>query len=319
MKKFLIKMTISLSIVLIPLMIISVLYKNTNAYLSSNELYKVRVYPENISLLNLGNSREMYGISYDNNYNGVAHNFASSSQPLYYDLQVLKEAKNSINKDAIVFIPLSYFDWTYDWRELFKKDIGAYNKRYYGIISPQNIYNFNIEEYFKYSLFPALTAKSDLKYILNDIDIVKGYSTDSTKNIEQEVKYTYSAWRNNVEADKEDEEEVIKGNVSDFKNLLNYCLKMGYQPVVLISPITEQFTAAYPKEDLEKFYQRTTEVLKNYPDVLFLNYAEDPEVSTNLKYFFDAVHLNNMGGDVYMKKVLKQLVQKGYLDEKTIK
>ena len=261
----------------------------------------------------------MYGISYDNNYNGVAHNFASSSQPLYYDLQVLKEAKKSINKDAIVLIPLSYFDWTYDWRELFKKDIGAYNKRYYGVISSQNIYNFNIEEYFKYALFPALTAKSNLKYILNDIDIVQGYSTDSTKNIEQEVKYTYSAWRNNVEADKEDEEEVIKGNVSDFKELLNYCLKMGYQPVVLISPITEQFTAAYPKEDLERFYQRTTEVLENYPDVLFLNYAEDPEVSTNLNYFFDAVHLNNVGGDVYMKKVIKQLVHEGYLDEKTMK
>lgn len=98
----------------------------------------------------------------------TAHNFATSSQPLYYDLQVLKHAEKNIKKGAVVLLPLSIYDWEYNWREIFKEDKLSMNKRYYGVLNPLHIYNLNFEDYIKCGVIPALTAKDKLKYIYKD-------------------------------------------------------------------------------------------------------------------------------------------------------
>ena len=319
MKKFIIKMSIFLSIVAVPAIIISASYKKTNWYKLSNELVNVRVFPKEIEVLNLGNSREMYGMRYADCYKGSAHNFASSSQPLYYDLQVLKHAENSIKKDAVVLIPLSYFDWEYNWRELFKIDTGAYNKRYYGTIEPWNMYNFNFEQYIKYGVLPVLSAKDNLKYILDDVSMIKGYTTAEVENIDQEVLRTISSWEKGVIAPTDEKEDVIKGNKRDFDDLIQYCKKKGYKPVIFSTPITKEFTANYPKQKIQEFYNITKEMMDKYPDLLFLDYSSDEIISSNTKFFVDAVHMNDVGADAFTKALLKRLAQEGYINRDSIK
>lgn len=319
MKKFIIKISIFIGLVALPLIIISACYRKTNWYKLSNELYNLRVIPDKISLVNVGNSREMHGLRYNECYNGVAHNLASSSQPLYYDLQVLKHAKNKIEDGAVVIIPLSYFDWDYNWREIFITDEAAYNKRYYGVLNPQHIYNFNIEEMVKYGMLPALTAKDNLKYIMKDIPYVKGYTTSVVQDVKIQAERTNYAWTTGVSAKGANLKDVEKGNQQDFYNLVDYCIEQGYRPVVICSPITRTFTEVYSKERLDRFEKITKETISKYPNILFWDYSDDDYFATHNEYFIDAVHMNDVGADAFTKALLERLVKEGYLKQDLLK
>lgn len=98
MKKFIGKLILFLLIVLTPLLTLNYLYKNTTAYDAANEMYYLKHFPKDIELLNLGNSHEKAGIFWEGNYLGVAHNFATSSQPFYYDYYVLINASECIKR-----------------------------------------------------------------------------------------------------------------------------------------------------------------------------------------------------------------------------
>lgn len=319
MKKFIMKMSIFLGVIALPVILLSLCYRRTNWYKLSNELYNLREIPKNISIVNVGNSREMHGLRYDKCYKGVAHNLASSSQPLYYDLQVLKHAKDKLQSRAVVIIPLSYFDWDYNWREIFIADDAAYNKRYYGVINPLHIYNLNIEELVKYGVLPALTAKDNLKYIMNDIPYVKSYTSSVVQDIKIQAERTNYAWTTGVSALDANLKYVEKGNQEDFYKLIDYCKDQGYKPVVICSPITRTFTEVYSKERLDRFEKITKETLKKYPDILFLDYADDDYFATKNEYYIDAVHMNDVGADAFTKALLERLAQEGYINRDSIK
>lgn len=127
------------------------------------------------------------------------------------------------------------------------------------------------------------------------------------------------AWTQDIVASKEKVDVVVEQNVRDFKKMIDYCLDKGYQPVVISSPISCYFLEAYPAEKLRDFNNITEKVMKDYPDLLYLDYSNDAEISANMKYFKDAIHMNDVGADAFTKKLLERLVQEGYLKKNLIK
>lgn len=318
MKKFIIKLIIFTLIIATPLLTVNFMYKNTNFYLSMNELYWLKVYPKDIELLNLGNSHEKNSIRMFDKFDGVSHNFATSSQPFYYDYQVLKNVKNSVSKDAVVLIPISLFDWYYNYLELFKEDVASYNKRYYSLLPASSIYKYDFEDDVKYNYLPVLTAKENLKYIINDVELPKQeaavYYTNSTavKNLAEQK---YDSWINHV---MKQTNEVRNDNIKWFKKTVDLCYDSGYKPVVIITPIPYTLNEKFSDEIIEDFYNTNEKVVSEYPDLLLLDYSKDEEFTKNLNYYRDADHMNTYGADAYSKKILDDLVKQKYISENKI-
>jgi len=49
------------------------------------------------------------------------------------------------------------------------------------------------------------------------------------------------------------------------------------------------------------------ELCKQY-NILLLDYYTDPVISTNKNYFYNSVHLNNIGADVFTKKLTSNIL-----------
>lgn len=325
MKKFLVKLAIILAVVGIPFGILNELYKNTNYWKSANETYELRNYPDNITLLNLGNSHEMYGLRYRKYYQGISNNFATSSQPFFYSHQVLKSAEGSIADGAVVLIPVSYFDWYYNWKELFAA-IETYNSRYYSFLKPWEIYNYEFDAHIECGACPLLTAKENVKYILNDMqlpDIEAEYVAKLMDRGEEHANdvadYKYNSLMNDVMDLGEGKERLYEDNKEDLTELISYCYRKGYRPVLLCTPVTSLLNQRFSEEFLNDFDKKNQEICRMFPEMLFLDYSKDTAFTDSLQYYIDSDHMNSQGGDMYTKKVLNDLADEGVIDEELLK
>lgn len=321
MKKFLLKLTIFVAIIVIPFGILNERYKSTNYWKSSNETYELRNYPDKISLLNLGNSHEMYGLRYNKYYRGIANNFATSSQPFYYSYQVLKHAEKSISEGAVVLIPVSYFDWYYNWKDLFK-NIKTYNSRYYSFLSPRQIYNYEVDTHIECGIFPLLTARENIQYLFYDTELPDIEAESSTKLMDRGKEYAdgladykYNSLMNDVMDLGEKKDKLYEENKKDLVNLIDYCYIKGYQPVLLCTPVTSLLNSRFSEEFLNDFHNKNQEICKRYPELLFLDYSDCVEFTDNWQYFIDSDHMNSQGGDLYTQEVLKDLAAAGVIEQ----
>ena len=315
MKKFISKMIIYSVIIFTPLLTLNYLYVNTNFYLSNNGLYTIKVYPDNIDLLNLGNSHEMNGIKYEGNCTLIAHNFATSSQPFYYDYQILKSVEDSINDNAVVIIPISLFDWYYNYAEIFSDERYMYNRRYYSVLPASSMLYYDFEDDVKYHYLPVLTAKDNLKYVLEDVDVPVGYNDNTTVNVNAVINNAYrkyDSWFNDV---MKFDESVKQDNIKWFKEIIDYCYESGYRLVVIYTPIPYSLTEKFSDEFLKEFENITFEVLSDYPDLLYLDYSDNDEFTNNLTYYQDADHMNVYGANAFTQRLLTDLAANGYIDE----
>lgn len=317
MKRFIIKAAIFMMIILTPIFTFNALYKNTNFYLAMNELYYLKVHPDNITFCNLGNSHEMCGLKYKDIYRGVAHNFATSSQPFYYNYQVLKHVSGSIAPNAIVVIPISYFDWYYNYEELFIEDTNSFNKRYYSLLPASSMYNYNFDDDVKYNHLSVLTAKENLKFIFSDFDLSYFDRHDDTRvadNFIQSAKTRFETWTEHVMAKEEKRDRAKQSNIEYFKKTIDLCIEMGYTPVVVCSPVTGELSNLFSGGLLEDFDTINSEVLSEYEDIIFLDYSRDHRISARHEFFRDASHLNTAGAKAYTQCLLWDLVELGVLD-----
>lgn len=320
--KFFLKLAIYICILLVPVGAINILYQHTNYYQSINETYWLKNYPDEIELMNLGNSHEMYGLNYTQFYSGVSHNFATSSQPFQYDYYIFRNIEKSVADNAVVIVPISYFDWYYNYRKLFKNS--TYNTRYYSVLPPWYIYNYNIDEDIKYHWLSVLTAKENLKYIFHDSSLpsLENMNTNciTSDDIERYSINRADSFINHVMAPKEERENALTYNEYFFEKLLSYLLKKEYRPVVMISPVTECLTTTLGTEEIAEFDRITNKIMKRHPDILFLDYSRDKRFSKNLGYFQDSDHMNFMGANAFTECLLRDLVDHGLLEkEKLVK
>jgi hypothetical protein len=325
MKKFLLKLSIFLAVIGIPFGILNELYKNTNYWKSANEVYELRNHPDDITLLNLGNSHEMYGLRYEKYYQGVSNNFATSSQPFYYSYQVLKNAKSSICDGAVVLVPVSYFDWYYNWRELFA-NTKTYNNRYYSFLKPRQVYNYELDTHIECGIFPLLTAKENVKYIFHDTGLPDIEAENLTAlmdrgadHADDVVDYKYNSWVNDVMNLGEGKDRVYEENRRDLVKLIEYCYDEGYHPVLLCTPVTSLLNQRFSEEFLQDFDEKTQEICRLFPELLFLDYSKNEEFTDSLQYYTDSDHMNSLGGDIYTKKVLHDLADAGVIGKELLK
>lgn len=314
MRKMLLKGLLFLIILIIPLMYFNMRYKKTDFFLQMNGLGKFRNIPYEIEVVNLGNSHAAAGIMYnDKSFKG--YNWALGSQPFEYDYYILDYYSSHLSKKATVIIQISFFDWYYNYEEIFEGEISRYNERYYSILDKNHIMNYDLKKDFLYNRFPLLTAGKNMTYIFEDVkqdDVVQDNAETNTDlaSLERVAEEKYESWTEHVMAVDANKKEQCKiKNMNFLKKIIDYCYENEYTPVLVTLPMTNQLLEKFSEDFVCDFNRQIMEVQKEYPKLKFFDYSEDQDFAGNPQLFMnlDSDHLNEDGADIFSERLWADL------------
>ena len=308
MKKFCLKLVFIFSIFIVT----NLLYKNTNFWKCENDMFKFYNIPDNIQLANLGSSHGLYGINYEYITDINAYNFALQAQPYFYDYAILKKYIKHFSKNATIVIPISYFNISGHF------DYSAFRKRYYRILKKKDMDYWNIKEDIIFSKCPILIAKTNIFKIFNDIskEETSPYY-NRTKSLDDEAFEHYCVERYNFWQSPDWTEGKIgyKKNIQKVSQIIDLCYSNNLIPVIITLPISETLNLIYEKDVtfFSEFKQFSDDLLKKYPNLIYLDYSRDTQFSPNHQLFADGDHLNNFGAEIFTKRLISDLRNKNLL------
>jgi hypothetical protein len=307
----------------LPLAVVNHLYKETNFYQEQlNDRARITGLPEGTTLLTLGDSHERDALTFDGIQRGKAHNLALGSQSPRYDYNLLQENADALAPGAVVLIPLSIYTLETDFPRFYQNIGGAYNERYYALMKDKrHIVDYSFEDDLLYNYLAVLTAKENLHYLIDDTDGLANANelTDNfVEDIDVAAKLKAESWIYDVMVDENDvayRERTVRENLQCYQEMIDFCQKRGFKPVLLISPNTTQLIELLGTQKMERFFGYTKALCDANPDVLLLDYLQDERFVKDLGYFKDADHLNRRGAQMYTTLVVQDLIDRGLLAE----
>lgn len=308
MKRFISK----IFILIIVLEIINLLYIRTNYWKSENNVNKFDDVPYKIELGNLGSSHGACTFKYETVPEVNAFNFALSAQPYYYDLQILKKYFDHFEKDGVVIILISYFNITR------LPDYSKYASRYYRILPKSSIYNWSLYEYICFIVFPIFSAKLNLSRIICDIpkeNMDPYYNNNSVMNEEQLNDYCIKLHKNWTSREGDKGKFGYDFNTSEISNIIDFCYSHDLRPVLVTTPVTDVLNELFENDKtfFPLFEQFSSDLIKKYPGLIYLDYSRDEHFSKRHDFFVNGDHFNNSGAKEFTKTVIQDLQEKGVI------
>ncbi|HCC37130.1 MAG TPA: hypothetical protein DEQ14_05695 [Treponema sp.] len=312
MKKFFLKFLLLFALISVSVGIPNFLYINTNYWKDNtvNDTLKFKNVPLHIQLANVGSS---HGVrSFD--YSRTAYqcfNFGISGQLFLYDYAVLKQYINHFDKNAVLLIPISYFQIT-----RMRQDFKEIKARYYRFLANELIDNYSIFEKILFNNIPVLTAGSTLRFIIKDTSPIPEFQVmTETELIEYSVK-KYEAWTTNNQHEYEAGEEGFLYNKRMASLLIDFCYANNIQPVLVTTPVTSVLNSIYTEKHpsfFDTFYRFTRELREAYPALLYLDYSHNPCFENDFSLFRDGDHLNTVGAEKFTALVIDDLRANGII------
>lgn len=279
------------------------------------DIRKFRDIPSSIMLCNFGSSHGLYGFNYED-VNGVeCFNFALSSQSLSYDKRLFDYYKDNIAEGAVVFIPVSYFS-LYGNPEVTDDDFLSKNKRYYQILPPKLIKEFDLKTDI-YEHFPSVSKGVGM------IEMLLAGSDDTEEDIWSTVA---SDEYIRDDAKRASERHVIKNKLDEngnrilnqeelgaLKYLINSCYENGYIPILITVPFPSEYTDEIKKKDpefFEDFYQQIDDIVAE-TGVRYYDYGFDSRFVSEHEWFMNSDHLNKEGARQFVNILMDEVIHYG--------
>lgn len=265
--------------------------------------------PNNLEIINLGSSHGQYGFRYNNSSKN--YNLGSSSQPLYYDLEVLKKYKDNLVKGGVVIIPISVFSFYQGYEFLDLTD------RYYSFLDFFQIYKGDKEQFYLKRYFPLLhTGKNSieiLKYFINCIksrkilDIEMKYPNDL--ELEEKVKEADTTVARHLGISDKKLNQPVDIGIDKLVEILKFCKENNLEPILLTTPQTYLYNERVGISNYKERIYNNLEIVfsKVGYKVTYLDYSHDKRFENNLDLFFDDDHLNQKGAKKFTEIVLEEL------------
>ncbi|GHT83063.1 hypothetical protein FACS1894137_03270 [Spirochaetia bacterium] len=314
MKKFIGKCLVLFFLVLIALVVLNYLYIRTTYWKESVAVTtgKFKNVPEHIQLANVGSSHGTE--SFD--YTGIpyrAFNFALSSQRHVYNYAVLEQYIEHFDKNAVLLIPISYFEIT-----RIKSDFTDQRARYYRFLDKQHIESYSPSEKLVFDLFPVLTAKDTILFIIKDQpppekQIITMPETELIDNCDKAYK---SLTTDTPGIEIEAGEEGFAYNKNWVIKTIELCHAHGIRPVLITTPITSILNTVYAEKSpdfFDTFYRFTREITDIYPSLPYFDYSHDRRFEDDFSLFGDSHHLNILGAEKFTAIVISDLQARGLL------
>lgn len=284
---------------------------------------KFAAIPNTIQICNFGTSHGMLAFNYEDFEDEYAcFNFGLSSQSLSYDYRLFQYYGDRIVEGAVVFIPVSYPS-LFGIEESSKSGFWSKNNRYYTILPPSLIKEYNLMSDIYVRLFPALMTNTGnlIKTLLGikikdttwqgtaaNIDIAADALRGFDEHVGDRATY-YDDDGNRIENQEE---------IGALYALVRGCQEKGAIPVLITTPFLREYTATI-KENAPDFYDHFYSVIDRVvrdTGVEYYDYAFDERFANEYSWLRDTTHLNKEGARNFTNIVMEEIVYaNGYLDK----
>lgn len=314
MKKFGLKFIIALALLISATVILNFIYVHNSLY---EENIKYKHMPHHFDVANTGSSHGSMSFdysNYENAYNCV--NLALRGQDVDYDYKILETYKDRIDENSFVFVVvtyITYFDNSICEDKSFNP-ADTIDQRYYGILKPAYINNYNLTFDICKNYLPILSAY-DLVLDLTK-DCITGDKYDGTRpSFEGNMQENADEFVDTAFATSVDENGVWYSSNKREQDLCD-CIELiqsqGGTAVLIASPVTTEYTDGYKQthpEALDDFYSRTNRVADKY-GIPFYDYSNDARFLGDYSLFCDAHHLTSQGAKVFTDIVMDEVYMK---------
>lgn len=320
MKKFIIKLTLFSLIVAIITISVNFLFvlldRNDADY--TNKFDSI---PNKVTICNFGSSHGLYGFNYvdleDDQFS--CFNFSLSAQYLTYDFRLIQQYRDCIDDETVVFIPVSYFS-LFGKDEIFEDNFISKNKRYYSILSPKLIKDYDMVTDIYVNYLPALGVDTSelIRTLLgkstNDEQDSMWLKVASDIDVSAAAKITYSVHIKEGKFDDNGNRILNQQEVDALYDLIYFCRDKGATPILVTTPYLSEYTDEIKRSDpdfYDDFYNVLSGVIKK-TDVDFYDYAFDERFIHNYDWFMDSDHLNKEGARQFTNILFEEAVSKKY-------
>ena len=286
----------------------------------SSDVNKFADIPSDIKVCNFGSSHGLYGFNYEDVKDVECFNFGLSAQYLSYDKRLFEEYKDNIDGGAVVFLPVSYFS-LFGKSELTEDVFEEKNRRYYRILPPELIKEYDWETDIYMNDLPSLTADTKLFRVLlgRPVDDGSGvwFKTVWEIDVAEDAK---GAYERHIVTDKFDENGkriVNEEEVDALVYLIEACKEKGATPILITTPFLKEYTDAVSGNDEEfysEFYGLVNEIVEQ-TGVDYYDYAFDERFVKNYDWFMNSDYLNKEGARQFVNILMSEVVSRVTLQE----
>lgn len=291
------------------IVVINAIYiqKDTAYY---EEIKKFKSIPSEIEICNFGSSHGLYGFNYDDVEDYTCFNFGLTSQNFSYDYRILYYYQDKISKDAIVFIPISYFSFWVD--ETTDDDFLSKNQRYYKFLPANLIKEYDIKTDFYEHYFPSLKAYGKIWTVLftkqEDNEAAIEEQTADSINLETDAMAAYTRHIGKF-LDEDGNRVVNQDELDALYNIIDLCKDIGVTPILVTTPYLSEYTDIIEKNSPEfyiEFYGLLNTIVEE-KGVAYYDYAMDERFNTDYSLFSNADHLNRNGAKKFVEILLDEV------------
>lgn len=287
-------------------------YKATEQFIS-NSGYRDNII-RNFDIVNLGSNPARFAFFYES---VKGQSWATGSQGLDMDFQILKYYHSYLKEGGVVLIPIMPFSAISPYLKERPKywNISYYSKFAKILDNSQSAllpYGNKLHNYLR---FPLLYNLHALRYLIMDAPLDNKYYIDYQPMMQMELEQDARRWIKNwlIEFNMKDMSEVkherwnkyFQEAVELTSSIIDFCIERNLKPVLICVPMTKHlskfFTDSFHSHMIEEFVYKA-----NKKNVQFLDYTYDERFSDD-RLFFNSYFLNLNGRKEFTRQVLMDL------------
>ena len=309
-------LTIILIVCIVGLIILNAQYKRTNTF--QNQFIDITKFQslkdeDRFDIVNLGSNHPKFAFDYsETEVKGM--NWAVGPQTFMYDFAILKKYKKHLNSGARVIIPVCPL-------KFFLLDTQVNNLvKYYRIFSKHEMPNYDIKQKISEYIFPVFRHPLRAKRIIRDYRadnrlLLKENPLNKEQIAKDATFWIEGCWNPEFNIDianmstlSKANQKSIEGNIRILTEMIQYCIDNGFQPVLVMLPVTKELSSKFSEDFIQQHILRYINE-SNKQRVPVLNYLKD-ERFVSLDLYINSFFMNATGRKYFTKIFVNELNNK---------
>lgn len=310
-----------------------------------DEVDKFYEIPMNIQISNIGSSHGGCDFDYrDIKDHYTCFNLGLTAQSLSYDFRVIMNYEENFEEGGIMFVPISYFSF-FGIDETLREEFESQNKRYYKILSPEYIKNYDLKTELLVKEIPVLIQYH--KLLMMVIEKLNWYIQDlipgrvetgevivhsvaqavneppgepervATNEMNSDmVKSAGEAFKRHIARHMDESGKMIvnEEEINALKDIVLFCKNKNIKPILITTPYTNEYNQIVQEQVpwfMEEFYGIVHEI-QDETGVEYYDYATDNRFCGDYSLFRDSDHLNQDGEVKFVDILMEELVDSNF-------
>lgn len=215
--------------------------------------------PDDIRVVNTGSTAGYKAFDYSG-WPVPGYNFGWQPQTLYYDFETLKRYESHLAAGTVIFITIEHFKFLVDH---YPDPTASY--RYYFFLRPEQIKDYDPKTARLLRLCPCFVDKKLLRSEASGfVKRILRYKKPQLEFHSHEEKDAYwgkrwlegwykeFGWQESTANLRAEQRECVAMVLNRLKAMLEYCIKHGWKPVVVVLPLSPSISDHLPHTIMEE-------------------------------------------------------------------